>query len=298
MNEKLKGIIVPAVTPFDQDGNILVDHMEENFSRWTATGIRGIMVLGSNGEFKSLTDKESLEIIKYAARFRGDKTLIVGAGRESLYQTVRFIEEVSVYNQYIDYISVLTPNYFGKNLTGDDLYDYFAAVANSSSIPILLYNAPTFANGVSIPAKTLAKLADHPNIAGIKDTSKDQLTRYMVYAGGRDDFEIMAGSIGTIMTDLFFGGPGGVVSAANYFPAECAQLTDLFFKGEIGAYMYLYNELFMLVEMTGGKSGVASVKATMNLLGFQAGIPRSPVSPLSKKEEENIRQVLETHNKL
>jgi 4-hydroxy-2-oxoglutarate aldolase len=298
MNEKLKGIIVPAVTPFDQDGNILVDHMEENFSRWTATGIRGIMVLGSNGEFKSLTDKESLEIIKYAARFRGDKTLIVGAGRESLYQTVRFIEEVSVYNQYIDYISVLTPNYFGKNLTGDDLYDYFAAVANSSSIPILLYNAPTFANGVSIPAKTLAKLADHPNIAGIKDTSKDQLTRYMVYAGGRDDFEIMAGSIGTIMTDLFFGGPGGVVSAANYFPAECAQLTDLFFKGEISAYMDLYKELFMLVEMTGGKSGVASVKATMNLLGFQAGIPRSPVSPLSKKEEENIRQVLETHNKL
>jgi dihydrodipicolinate synthase/N-acetylneuraminate lyase len=108
----------------------------------------------------------------------------------------------------------------------------------------------------------------------------------------------MAGSIGTIMTDLFFGGPGGVVSAANYFPAECAQLTDLFFKGEISAYMDLYKELFMLVEMTGGKSGVASVKATMNLLGFQAGIPRSPVSPLSKKEEENIRQVLETYNKL
>lgn len=298
MNEKLKGIIVPAITPFDQDGSILYDQMETNFSKWTATGIRGIMVLGSNGEFKSLTDKESLEIIQYAAKLKGDKTLIVGAGRESLYQTVRFIEEVSVYNQYIDFISVLTPNYFGKNLTGDDLYDYFAAVASSSSIPILLYNAPTFANGVSIPAKTLAKLADHPNIAGIKDTSKDQLTKYMVYAGGRDDFEIMAGSVGTIMTDLFFGGSGGVVSAANYFPAECAHLTDLFFKGEIEACLQFYKELMMLVDMTGGKAGVASVKATMNLLGYQAGIPRSPVRPLNDKETESIRLVLKAQHKL
>lgn len=298
MNEKLKGIIIPAITPFDQHGSLMLDQLEVNFARWTATGIRGIMILGSNGEFKSLTDEESFKIIERSVSLKDDKTLIVGVGRESLNHTVGFIESISRFSEDIDYISVLTPNYFGKNLSGDDLYDYFAAVADSSPVPVLLYVAPAYANGVIIPARILAKLADHPNIAGIKDTSKDQLTKYMVYAGGRDDFEIMAGSLGTIMTDLFFGGPGGVVSAADYFPAECARLTDLFFSGEVGACLSLYKELFKLVELTGGKSGVASVKATMNLLGYEAGVPRAPVNPLDAKEVENIRSVLAKYDKL
>lgn len=292
MNEKLRGITVPAVTPFDAEGNVSVAMMEVNFAKWTSTGIKGIMILGSNGEFKALSDDESIIVVENAVRLKGDKTLIVGVGRESLHHTLEFIGRIKKYSDGIDFISVLTPHYFARKMTGEALYEYFRAVADFSPIPVLLYVAPSYANGVVIPPATLAKLADHPNIAGIKDTSKDQLTSYMVHAGGRDDFDVMSGSLGTIMTDLLFGGPGGVVSAADYFPAECAHLTDLYFAGKTDECIAYYKDLQKLVGKTGGKSGIASVKATMNLLGFDAGVPRLPVQPLDAAEVEKIRAAL------
>lgn len=298
MNEKLKGITVPAVTPFDADGNVSVARMEINFAKWTATGIKGIMILGSNGEFKALSDDESIVVIENAVRLKGDKTLIVGVGRESLHHTLEFMERIKKYSYGIEFISVLTPNYFGKKMTGDALYDYYKAVADFSPVPVLLYVAPSYANGVIIQPNILGKLADHPNIAGIKDTSKDQLTNYMVYAGGRDDFDIMSGSLGTIMTDLFFGGPGGVVSAADYFPAECAHLTDLYFAGKTDECIAYYKDLQKLISKTGGISGIASVKATMNLLGFEAGVPRLPVQPMDAAEVDKIRTALTEAGKL
>lgn len=298
MNEKLKGIIVPAITPFDKDGNIIIPWMEVNFAKWTSTGIRGIMVLGSNGEFRSLSDDESITVIENAVRLKGDKALIVGVGRESLQHTIEFIERIKKYIYGIDFISVLTPNYFGRKISGEGLYAYYKVIADKSPVPVLIYVAPSYANGVIIPPDILAKLADHPNIAGIKDTSRDQLTNYMVYAGGRDDFDIMSGSIGTIMTDLFFGGPGGVVSAANYFPAECAHLTDLYFAGKTDECIAYYKGLYKLINATGGKSGIASVKATMNLLGFKAGEPRLPLQPLDAVEIERIREILREAGKI
>lgn len=298
MNEKLKGITVPAVTPFDDDGSVSVAKMEVNFAKWTSTGIKGIMILGSNGEFKALSDDESMLVIENAVRLKGNKTLIVGVGRESLHHTLEFIGRIKKYYDSIDFISVLTPNYFSKRMTGDALYEYYKAIADYSPVPVLLYVAPAYANGVVIPPSVLGRLAEHPNIAGIKDTSKDQLTSYMVYAGGRDDFDIMSGSIGTIMTDLFLGGPGGVVSAADYFPAECAHLTDLYFAGKTDECIAYYKDLQKLVSKTGGKHGIASLKATMNLLGFEAGVPRLPVQPLDAAEVDKIRQALIEAGKL
>lgn len=298
MNEKLKGITIPVVTPFDAQGNVSVAQMEINFAKWTATGIKGLMVLGSNGEFKSLSDDESIVVIESAVRLKGSKTLIAGIGRESLHHTLAFIDRIRKYCDGIDFLSVLTPNYFGKMMTGDALFEYYKAVADFSPVPILLYVAPSFANGVIIPPNVLGKLADHPNIAGIKDTSKDQLTNYMVYAGGRDDFDIMSGSLGTVMTDLLFGGPGGVVSAADYFPAECAHLTDLYFAGKMDECIIYYRDLQKLVSKTGGKAGIASVKACMNLLGYAAGNPRLPVPPLDLASIDKMREALQEAGKL
>ena len=292
MNDKLKGIVVPAVTPFDESDDLRLDWFEHNLKRWSEPAVRRIMVLGTNGEFRTLDDDEARSVIASAARSHGDKTLIVGVGRESTRATVTFIDSIGEHADAVDYVSVLPPHYFAGQMTGDVLYAHYTEVADRSPIPVLLYVAPAYSNGVVVPPAVVAKLADHPNIAGIKDTSSDKLTSYMLAAGGRDDFSVLAGTMNTIMTGLHFGGPGGVVSAANFFPDDCAEVVQMCFEGRTAEALARYAELQRLIAATGGRKGVASLKACMNELGYQAGIPRRPVPPLADRDRDDLRAAL------
>lgn len=293
MNALLSGILIPAVTVFDADERVDRAAMEFNFDRWGRTDVAGYMVLGSNGEFRMLTDEESREVVATAACAKSGKTLIVGAGRESLAHTLAFMRSLEPWYVSIDYLSVLTPSYFAKLMDGPALRDYYTTLADASPVPLLLYVAPSFANGVVVPPAVLAELADHPNIAGIKDTSPTMMVDYMLAAGGREHFVVLAGSLANMMSDLSFGGTGGVVSAANYLPAECATLTTLYLGGrEREAYAY-YATLQRLAKATGGKYSVASLKACMNARGYRAGVPRRPVRPLSDEQDAAARAALE-----
>ena len=135
----------------------------------------------------------------------------------------------------------------------------------------------------------LADLADHPNIAGIKDTSPSSLGAYLDAAGGRADFAVVAGSLNTIMAALDRGGPGGIVSAANYLPAQCARLTTLWHAGEHEAARSYYDRLLRLAKATGAAGGVAGVKASMDVLGFVGGAPRRPVAALDDAAKARLR---------
>ncbi|WP_375432200.1 dihydrodipicolinate synthase family protein [uncultured Friedmanniella sp.] len=298
MNDKLTGVLVPATTPFDDAGDLRLDWLEHNLRRWSTTNVRGIMVLGTNGEFRSVADDEARAVVATAAANRGDKTLIVGAGRESTRLTVQFIASIAEHAEAVDYVSVLPPHYFKSAMTGEALREHYLAVADQSPIPVLLYVAPSYANGVLIPPPVVASLADHPNIVGIKDTSTDQITSYLLAAGGRDDFSVLAGTMSTIMTGLLFGSPGGVVSAANFFPDECADVVRLASEGRQTEALTAYADLQRLITITGGRRGVASLKACMNLLGYRAGIPRAPVRPLDEDERRAVRDALVAHGKI
>lgn len=295
MNDKLRGVIIPCTTAFaTDDESVDVAAMEHNFGMWNQTGVAGYMVLGTNGEFKNLDDDESRTVVDVAARSKGDKSLIVGAGRESTHHTIAFIKSLEPWYDRIDYLSILTPNYFAKLMDGPALRDYFLSVADASPLPILMYVIPGQANGVTVPPSVLAELAQHPNIDGVKDTSPAMMVDYMLAAGDRQDFEVLAGSLSNIMTALAFGGVGGVVSAANYLPAECAKLTDMYFSGAPEAQTRKYYRLLQSVAQAGGgKRGVASVKAAMNIRGYRAGEPRRPLQPVSDKMRNDIAEALE-----
>ena len=289
----LSGIIIPAVTPFDENGEIRFDWLEGNYKAWNDTAISGVMALGSNGEFRMLSDDEALAVIEKAAKsMKPEKCFIAGVGRESLYQTLKFIDRVSRADLPIDYYSVLTPHYFKGLMTDKALFEYYTAIADHSPVPILLYCAPGFSNDVTISAEVLKALADHPNIHGIKDTSKNMMNAYMDAVGGRDDFAVVSGSMSTILLCLSRGGAGGVVSASNYFPAECAEVVRLYREeGEEKAKEY-YTALQSVISRTGARGSVAGVKCCMNLVGLHGGYPRRPILPLEKAAEDEYRAVL------
>jgi 4-hydroxy-2-oxoglutarate aldolase len=290
MKEKLSGVFPPVMTPF-VGGKIDFAKLTSNIEKMNGTRLRGYMPLGSNGEFRSLTDEEAVTVVKTIAGTKAkDKTLMVGTGRESAYATIEFTKRVAGLGA--DFASVLTPHYYAKKMTDAALVRYFTEVADESPIPVLIYCAPGFAAGVIISPKAISELAAHPNLVGMKDTSKEDIAAYVRAVPAGQEFHVLAGTVTKLFYGLQSGAIGGVLSMANYFPELCCDLLDLFNAGKMEEAEKLSTRLVGLNEKTTGKHGVAGVKGAMDLLGYYGMEPRVPLLPLTAEEREELRQIL------
>lgn len=290
IKEKLEGVFPPVMTPF-VGGKIDFRKLTANIEKMNPTRLRGYMPLGSNGEFRSLTDDEALSVVKIIAGAKDpDKTLMVGTGRESAYATIEFTRRAA--DLGIDFASVLTPHYYAKKMTDLALVRFFTEVADNSPVPILMYCAPGFAAGVVLSPRAVSELASHPNIVGMKDTSKEDIAAYVRAVPAGAEFYILAGSVTKFYYGLQSGAIGGVLSMANYFPELCCELQDLFNAGKMDEAEKLSARLVRLNEKITGKYGVAGVKAAMDLLGYYGMEPRIPLLPLTEAEREELQTVL------
>jgi 4-hydroxy-2-oxoglutarate aldolase len=286
---KLSGVFAPVVTPF-QDDNLCLGDLRDNLKKLRVTKLAGYLALGSNGEYKSLSDQEQFAILEVFAEEKGDKVVMVGTGCESTKQT---IEKSRVVGQMgFDYVSVLTPHYFAKRMDGDTLAGYYERVADSISIPVLIYNAPGFAGGVKVPPQTLAALAKHPNIVGMKDSSPTGPAAFLTALDPSDDFSVLAGSINFFYPSLHLGATGGVVSLSNALPEPCAKLYELFVEGRFAETKELHFKLARLNQTISGSWGVGGVKAAMDIAGFKGGQPRHPLTAVSEQAREQMKQAI------
>jgi 4-hydroxy-2-oxoglutarate aldolase len=291
LKEKLSGVFPPVMTPFFQDGGIDYEGLAFNIEKMNATALGGYMPLGSNGEFRSLTDEEALEVVKLIAKKRdSDKTLMAGTGRESAYATIEFTKKAA--QAGAEFASVLTPYYYVSKMTDEALIRFFTQVADASPIPVLIYCAPGFAGGLIISPRAVHELAGHPNIVGMKDTSKEDIAGYVKAVPPGTEFYVLAGSISKFYCGLTAGAIGGVLSIANYLPRECCEIQKLFEAGRKDEANSLSELLKSVTSRATGKHGVAGVKGAMNLLGYRGGEPRVPVLPLGPAELEEVRGVL------
>ncbi|AGB19722.1 dihydrodipicolinate synthase family protein [Thermoanaerobacterium thermosaccharolyticum] len=292
IKEKLNGVISPIVTPFvDQE----VDYkmLGENIIKWNNTKLKGYMPLGSNGEFKSLTDEEAIKVVEVVIKNKSkDKTLIVGAGRESAKATIEFIKKVNDIGE-IDFVSILTPNYFPTKMNDEALIKFYTTVADNSPVPIMIYNIPKSANGVMISSRAISELAQHRNIVGIKDTSKEDIGNYVKAVPDGSNFYVLSGSITKFLDGLQKGAIGGVLSMANYLPDLCCKIQELYNQGNYIEAEKLSSRLCKLNSKISGAGGVVAVKAAMNLLGYNGMEPRIPLLPLKDNEIEEIKKALQ-----
>ncbi|MDZ7838215.1 MAG: dihydrodipicolinate synthase family protein [Actinomycetota bacterium] len=227
MKEKLSGVFVPTITPFEDD-QIQYDQLEENLKKLNSTPITGHLALGSNGEYKSLTRDEQLKVLEIFVKNKEDKIIMAGTGCESTRETVELSKQAQEIGA--DFVSVLTPSYFKKIIDDQVLIHYYTEIADNVDIPVLIYNAPGFTGGVTISPKAVRKLSDHPNIVGMKDSSKAGLMGYLSATRDVDDFYVLAGSMSFFLTGLIFGAVGGIISLANAIPQVCCQLYQLFIR--------------------------------------------------------------------
>jgi 4-hydroxy-2-oxoglutarate aldolase len=289
--QKLSGVFAPVVTPFTGDVPDL-DALAYNLARLRKTNLTGFLALGSNGEYKSLTDEEQLLVLDVLTQEKGDKVVMVGTGCESTRETIERSHVVA--QMGFDYVSVLTPHYFPRLMDGPALLRYYERIAEAVLAPVLLYNAPQFAAGVQIPSKTVAELSKHKNIVGMKDSSAAGPARFLAEVSPGEDFSILAGSMSFFYSSLHIGATGGVLSLANVVPEACVELYELFTQGQYERARDLNAGLIRLNQAISGTWGVAGVKAAMDIVGLKGGRPREPLVPVSDEAIAQIQQALIT----
>ena len=287
MSKLLSGIFAPITTPFENE-EVSYRRLKENVLKYAQTPLKGLFVIGSNGEAKSLTEDEKLKILETVLQVKGrDQVIMAGAGYESTRQTIAFSKKVASIG--VDFVSLVTPSYFKKSLTDEALIGYYKDVAEAVGVPVLIYNAPGF-TGITVSPKVVETLSRHPNIAGMKDTSPGNIANYLDVSG--EDFAVLAGTVNFLFIGLSLGARGGVVSLANAFPNPCCELFDSYTKGDVGTARRLHTRLFRLNQSVSGAGGVAAVKQAMDFAGYHGGLPRLPLLPLGDSQKQRIKAAI------
>ena len=288
MPKKLSGIAAPISTPF-VNGEVAYDQLRSNIQKYSQTALAGFFALGSNGESMFLTESEKLKVLEVVLQEKADHQIVMaGTGYESTQQTISFSNQVA--EMGADFVSILTPSYFKKRLTDDAMIGYYTDVADGVPVPVIAYNAPGF-TGMTLTPKVVEVISSHPNVIGMKDTSKGNMSTYISAAG--DDFDILSGTVSTLFESILLGAKGGVVSLANAFPAPCCELYDACKAVDLDKARRLHYMLIKLNKSVSGSFGVAGVKYAAEVAGYHGGDPRKPLLPITEEGRLSIRKAIE-----
>jgi 4-hydroxy-2-oxoglutarate aldolase len=267
-----------------------LDSLGANIEGYKKTGLAGFLVLGSNGENKSLGFKEKQQVLEcVAAHKAANQAVMAGSIFESTRETIEFAllaEEAGA-----DFITLLPPSYFKSAMNDAALAGYFSDVASAVHRPCLLYRAPQFSGGVDLSLNLIRELAKHPNIAGIKDSSSSGIEKILFSVP--KNFAVFAGSANTFFSAMINGAAGGVLSLADYLPEYAVHLFKLLQEEELEKAVPLNRRILECNMSVSGAAGVSGVKAAMDYLGYHGGFPRLPLMGADAPAREAIQRVLD-----
>lgn len=289
---RLDGVLPPIPTPFDGDGQVDAGAMSANVARWMTTRIRGVVVLGSNGEAPLLDEAESDAAIAAAReQVPSDRLCIAGTGRESTPAAIGAAKRAA--DLGADAVLVRTPSYFKPLLTPEAFVAHYTAVADASPAPVVLYNF-TALTGVTLAVDVVARLAEHPNIIGMKESGSDLTYVSALIDATPDDFAVMAGSAPVFCPALVMGASGGVLAVASVATDLCTDLYDAVCAGRLGEARALQRRLTPVARLVTSAHGIPGLKVAVTLLGFTAGDPRPPLRPAGPAAVEQLRAAVES----
>ena len=285
----LKGILLPTTTPFGPGGEIDFSSLRANLDKWSQTGIRGFVLLGSTGERVHLDEREYLQTIETArAATPGDIAFIVGAGQQSTLGTINEIKNAA--RAGADAVLVITPHFYRTVISQETLIGYYIAVADEAPVPVLLYSMPPL-TGIKIEPETVGRLSQHPNIIGVKDSSNDIAGFTQTVKLCSSDFAVMTGN-GTVLLDaLRAGATGAILAVGCAVPHACVEIFRAFHAGEDATP--LQSKLTPLATAVTTKFGIGGLKAALDLAGYRGGNVRAPLQPAGEAARAEIATLLD-----
>jgi 4-hydroxy-2-oxoglutarate aldolase len=285
------GIFTPIATPFDRRDVVDEGALRRNVRRWMQTPLTGIVVLGSNGEAVQLDERESDRVIAVAREeVPANRPFIAGTGRESTKATIDASRRAAAAGA--DAVLVRTPAFFRPQMTSGVFIEHYSRVADASPVPVLLYNVTVF-TGVSIQADAVERLAQHPNIVGMKESGSDIAAIGELVSRTSDDFTLLAGSATTFLHACVAGCDGGILALASIAPDECVELQSLVQQNQLDRARELQRKLTPLARTIGGQHGLPALKAALDLIGYEGGLPRPPMLPADESIVRTLRAQLE-----
>jgi 4-hydroxy-tetrahydrodipicolinate synthase len=289
---RLRGIIPPVVTPMNAAQEVDLPGLRRHIDLMLERGVHGIFVLGTTGEFYALDETEKQAIIADAlAHVRGRSPVYAGTGAETTREVIRLTKMAE--REGVAGVSVITPYFIKPNQA--ELADHFRRIAESTTVPVVLYNNPATCGGLSIEPDTVAKLAEMPNIIGIKDSSGDlQNTIEIIRSTPRDKFSVLNGRDTLILAALQSGAQGAIPASCNIAPDLCVGIYEAFVKGNLDAARDAQSRLHPVRMAMSLGTGNSAVKEAMALLGRSAGPMRSPVAPFGEAQKAKLSAILKT----
>lgn len=291
-----EGIYTPIVTPFTDTEEIDYEKMYHNLERWSRTDLAGIVVLGSNGEFVFLSLDEKLKLAKdVIEHFNKDKKVIVGTGCESTKETIDLSKRAS--EMGADAVLVLPPHYYKGAMNDEVLYRHYVDIGDESPVPVFVYNMPGN-TGINLSSSLVARLSQHRNIVGIKDTSGSIVQLSELVRDTQGDFAVFPGNAGYLFPALAVGAKGATLALANILPQDCCKLFSLFKEGRMDEAQALQLKMLEINALVTARLGVPALKAAMDMLGYQGGKPRRPLRPLPEEGRKLVEDALRRYGAL
>lgn len=290
MTVTLAGVLPPIPTPFDRSGELALDRLRSNLDYWNKTGVAGYVVLGSNGEFPFLSEAEKLAVLETAGQhIAAGKVFVAGTGCESARSTIAFTRRAAELG--VQVAMVVTPNYYKPKLNAAAFVAFYRAVADASPIPIAIYTMPAY-TGVDIPVDAVARLSEHPNIIGMKDSGGAMAKFADTARQVRPGFQVLAGSASFLYAALCLGATGGVCALANVAPAQTVELYHLAVAGRHDEARALQFRLMAPNAAVTSRFGIAGLKHACDLIGIYGGPVRLPLLPLAEAEQAAIKAIM------
>ncbi|EAC8103552.1 4-hydroxy-tetrahydrodipicolinate synthase [Listeria monocytogenes] len=261
----------------------LVNHLIEN-------GSDGLVIAGTTGESPTLSHDEKIKLFRQVIETNdGRAKLIAGTGSNNTAETIAFTKEVAELGG-IDAVLIVAPYYNKPNQDG--LYAHFAAVAEASDLPVVIYNIPG-RSVVNIEPETIIRLAALPNIVGVKESSGNLDNISKIIAETSDDFQVYSGDDSLTLPILAVGGNGVISVASHVVGNEIQEMIQAFEHGEVQKAAQIHRELLPLMNGLFSVPNPAPTKYLLNQQGISVGPVRLPLVDLNAEQGTKLQAILE-----
>lgn len=290
MNKVLAGVFGPVVTNFDARGELDLDAFGFNLRAHLDAGLDGVVVTGSTGEAALLEEPERIRLVEMARSvIPNDKWLIIGTGAESTRACVRRSREAA--ERGADAVLVVAPHYYSNAMTPAALQAHYERVADESPVPVLLYNIPKYMH-FRLEGELVARLSEHDNIVGMKDSSGDMAYFPNYVASQGDGFTVITGNGGTLHQALVHGARGGILAVALFAGELAVDVYRLHRDGHVAESSEAQRRLTPLSNEIVGRMGIPAVKLAMERVGLRGGPVRLPLLPPSAADNADVDRLL------
>jgi len=286
--KELGRLITAMVTPFDEKGEVDYEQAKKLALALLASGSDGVVVVGTTGESPTMVRPEEYCLFREVREAVGGRgTVIAGTGSNSTAEAVEATQEAEKIG--VDACLLVVP-YYNKP-TQEGLYQHFKTVAESTSLPCIMYNVPS-RTVVNMTADTVIRLSKIDNIIGVKEASGnfEQIAKIIQETG--DDFFVWSGNDTDTFPIMALGGYGIISVASHLVGKQIKQMIDSFINGKVAEAAAIHRRLLPLVDALFVVSNPIPVKYAVNQVGFRVGKPRLPLTEPDEKTAASIKDVL------